>query len=184
MSSKAEDTAPTTTAEAMTVTIKYGKGYDESWAVFRGNVWQIRADLIAYFGIDIDYASGLTLHELVIAATHVAHGTGNVAAVLGATPISVTESLTGEPTGKAAWDKVEGKDTALPYGGSPTGDADDAAAEVAANAALIGQLQSAASVDDLKKLWVDNQAAFSDKDVKAAYSKQGKALKAAEKAAA
>lgn len=171
---------PTPTAEAMSVTIKAGKGYEETWQVFHGNIWQIRADLIAYFGINVDYASGLTLHELVVAATHVAHGTGNVAAILGGTPISVTESLTGEPTGKDAWDKVVGdseRDTAPPYGGSPTPDADP-------NLALIGQLEAAESVEGLKKLWVENQAAFSDKDVKAAYSKRGKALKAAEKAAA
>jgi hypothetical protein len=179
MSSKAEGTAPVATAEAMTVTIKYGKGYDESWAVFRGNVWQIRADLVAYFGINVEYASGLTLHELVVAATHVAHGTGNVAAVLGGTPISATEALTGEPTGDAAWAEAE-KDGKAPYGGSPAADV----TPVDPNAELIGQLQTATSVDGLKKLWVDNQAAFSDKDVKAAYSKQGKALKAAEKAAA
>src|SRR5674476_1564248 len=116
--------SPTDSMEPMSVTIKYGKGYEETWVVFHGNVWQIRTDLIASFGINVDYASGLTLHELVVAATHVAHGTGNVAAILGGTPISVTESLTGEPTGKAAWDGVEdtlnGKpaDGKLPYGGS------------------------------------------------------------------
>ena len=183
MSSKAVDTALTDAAtgpqEAMTVTIKYGKGYDETWAVFRGNVWQIRADLIAYFGIDVDYASGLTLHELVVAATHVAHGTGAVAAVLGGTPISATEALTGEPTGKAAWAEAE-KETALPYGGSPTTDA----APANPNADLIGLLEGAATTGDLKALWATHQAAFSDKDVKATYSKRGKALKAAEKAAA
>ena len=175
MSSKAGDPEPT--VEPMTVTIKYGKGYDESWAVFRGNIWQIRADLIAYFGVNVDYASGLTLHELVVAATHVAHGTGSVAAVLGGTPISATEALTGEPTGKAAWAEAE-KETALPYGGSPGPDVKFEFYE------LIGLLEGAATTGDLKALWATHQAAFSDKDVKAAYSKQGKALKAAEKAAA
>jgi len=177
MTSKVEET--TTETGAISVTVKYGKGYDESWAVFRGNVWQIRADLIAYFGINVEYASGLTLHELVVAATHVAHGTGNVAAVLGGTPISVTEALTGEPTGVAAWAEVE-KDGKAPYGGSPAADV----TPVDPNAELIGQLQTATSTEGLKKLWAANQAAFGDKDVKAAYSKQGKALKAAEKAAA
>lgn len=179
----AEVTAPATapTAESMSVTIKYGKGYEETWVVFHGNIWQIRADLIAYFGVDVNYGSGLTLNELVVAATNVAHGTGNVAAILGGTPISVTESLTGEPTGKAAWDAVEHKDGKLPYGGS-TSDADVQGADPSAE--LIQQLQTAASVEALKKLWVDNQASFSDKDVKAAYSIRGKSLKAAEKAAA
>ena len=58
------------------------------------------------------------------------------------------------------------------------------AAPVDPNLTLIGQLQAAESVEDLKKLWAANQAAFGDKDVKAAYSIRGKALKAAEKAAA
>jgi len=184
MTGKTEDAAPAPTAEAMSVTIKYGKGYDETWAVFHGNVWQIRADLIAYFGIDVNYAGGLTAHELTVAATHVAHGTGNVAAVLGATPISVTESLTGEPTSKGAWDEVAAreaeKDATLPYGGG-YGDVD---VQANPNADLIGLLEGAATTGDLKALWATHQAAFSDKDVKAAYSKRGKALKAAEKAAA
>lgn len=178
MSSKVEDTAPFTTTEPISFTVKYGKGYDESWVVFRGNIWQLRADIIAYFGIDVGYASGLTLHELGVAATHVAHGTGAVAKVLNATPISATEALTGEPTGDAALVEAE-KDTALPYGGSPT-----EAAPADPNADLIQQLQTAASIADLKALWVKHQAAFTDADVKAAYSKRGKALKAAEKAAA
>lgn len=176
MSSKTEGATDATVREAMTVTIKYGKGYEESWAVFRGDVWQIRADLITYFGINVDYANGVTLNELVIAATHVAHGTGNVAAVLGATPISVTESLTGAPTGNAAWDQFDGK------GEKPAVEAVREAAE--GSQALISQLQQAASVADLKKLWAEHQAAFSDASVKAAYSVRGKALKAAEKAAA
>jgi hypothetical protein len=178
MTSTAGDPGP---MGEQSVTIKYGKGYDESWAVFRGTIWEIRANLVAYFGINVDYASGLTLNELVVAATHVAHGTGNVAAILGGTPtpISVTESLTGEPTGDAAWAKIgeQPADGKLPYGGSQ-------AEPVDPNVELIQQLEAAASVDDLKKLWAEHQAAFSDKAVKAAYSKRGKALKAAEKAAA
>jgi hypothetical protein len=175
-----DGSAPVLVGE-QSVTIKYGKGYDESWAVFRGTIWEIRANLVAYFGISVDYASSLTLNELVVAATHVAHGTGNVAAILGGTPapISVTESLCGEPTGEAALAQVEADAKAgkLPYGGSQ-------AEPVDPNVELVQQLQAALTVDDLKKLWTVHQAAFSDKAVKAAYSKRGKALKAAEKAAA
>ena len=172
MSSKTEGVSE------ISVTIKASKDFAASWTVYRGSVDQIREAIVSYYGIDPGYSEGVTLHELVVAANHIAQGTGSVAAVLGGTPISVTESLTGEPTGDAAWAEAE-KDKA-PYGGSPAADV----TPVDPNAELIGQLQSATSVESLKKLWVDNQAAFSDKDVKAAYSKRGKALKAAEKAAA
>ena len=173
MSSKTEGVSE------ISVTIKASKDFAASWTVYRGSVDQIREAIVSYYGIDPGYSEGVTLHELVVAANHIAQGTGAVAAVLGGTPISATEALTGEPTGKAAWAEAE-KETALPYGGSPTADATPANP----NADLIGLLEGAATTGDLKALWATHQAAFSDKDVKATYSKRGKALKAAEKAAA
>ena len=162
--------------EPLSVTIKYGKGYEETWANFRGTTGQIRQSLIHYFGISEDYATGVSLHELVVAATSVAHGTGNVAAVLGAVPISANEPAATPgtaPTGEAAWEGVD--KSAPPYGGGTGPDPEP----VNPNNNLIIQLKEAASIEDLKKLWAANQEAFSDDAVSAAYKTKGKALKAA-----
>jgi hypothetical protein len=157
------------TEGSTSVTIKHGKGYEETWTVFRGTNGELRNDIADYFGMADEYVASVTLHELVIAATHLAHGTGNVAAVLGATPIGIIEQMTAGPTGAAAWDAFDGKSITAPPVEVPA----------APHAALVTALETAATTDVLKELWAKNQAAFSDADVKAAYSTRGKALKAA-----
>ena len=67
----------------MSITIKYGKGYEETWAGFTGTVPEGREDIIDYFGVDRATVTELTLSELVVNVTNLAHGKGNVAAMLG-----------------------------------------------------------------------------------------------------
>ena len=68
----------------ITVTIKYGKAYDDTWAVFHGTTDDVRADITRFFGIPSTSETALTLSELVINATGIAHGIGALASELGA----------------------------------------------------------------------------------------------------
>lgn len=147
------------------VTIKYGKGYEESWAVFEGSIDQLRLDIAGYFGMDENYVGALTLHEVVSQATAVAHGTSNVMTTLGGTVVNQEKPQAG-PTGASAWDRVDGE-----AGGEQHVES--------SHAWLVDALGKAESLDALKKLWAENQSAFSDATVTDAYKARGKELKAA-----
>lgn len=152
-------------ATGITVTIKYGKGYEESWSVFRGDEVRVRKDIMSYFGLTEEVTAGLTLHEVVIQATQIAHGNTVLSNVLGATPVSQQSQESG-PKGAAAWQAAGGG-------------AAESEEPVHPHAVLIERLKAAGTVEDLKQLWARNQEAFSDEDVAAAYSARGKALTAA-----
>lgn len=150
----------------ITVTIKYGKGYEETWVVFRGSVDEVRDDLTDFFGLQRVNASNLTLSELVVNATSVAHGLGNLAAGLGAT---VTESHAAEPAAPAA-----------PETPAPASDAWTQAAattpEPPAAPSLLDNISRAPDVPALQRLWAENQAAFADPAVMDAWKARGRAL--------
>lgn len=151
----------------VTVTIKYGKGYEETWAVFRGTVSQVREDIISYFGVDGASVASLTLSELVVNVTNLAHGKGNAAALLGGVVLGSV------PSG----DTAAAEAAAL---GTP---ASDPWASVESNTVtehpLLARIKAATNVEELKLLWADNQAAFSDENVMAAWKQRGQALQAA-----
>lgn len=154
-----------TTTNGTTVTIKYGKGYEETWVSFRGSNEDVRKDIVGYFGLaDSASVADLTLSELVVNATNLAHGKGNVAALLGGTVIPSSGTTNDEAqsdTRAAAWAQAEQQ-----------------ASEPAVNPVL-AQIEACSTVDELKLLWAENQAAFSDADVEAAYKAKGKALTSA-----
>lgn len=71
--------------QPVSVTIKYGAGYDEPWVIFRGSVASVASDIAEAFGLP-GYTS---LHEAVDLAKAVATGAAprGFAAVLDATPV-------------------------------------------------------------------------------------------------
>lgn len=147
---------------SLTVTIKYGKGYEESWVVFKGaSTEAVREQVIAYFGLDSASVAELTMSDLVVNVTNLAHGKGNAAAVLGATVIKTEKT---KPAEKKADDD--------PW-------ADDEGGEAEGPKPILAQVEACQSVAELKKLWAENQSEFADADVMAAWKARGKALSAA-----
>lgn len=145
----------------ISVTLKYGKGFEESWAVFRGETAaELKNSIADYFGLD--HNLDLTLHELVINVTGIAHGTATAAAALGAVaiPSSDTEKAPAAESSGDLWDETP-------------------AQEAAAGPSILDRIAACASVDDLKALWADNQAAFNDASVMEAWKARGRELKAA-----
>jgi hypothetical protein len=152
-----------------TVTIKYGKGYDDTWAVFRGRPEEIRADILTFYGMDPETQRGLSLSSVVVNATNVAHGKGLIATALGATVVE--ETTTDEPA----------KPTSDPWAAAASTTpvhtvADQAPAKEDPNAWILGEIEKQTTVPGLKKIWADNQSFFSDDKVMSAWKAKGKSL--------
>ncbi|WP_078950811.1 hypothetical protein [Streptomyces viridochromogenes] len=145
---------------AIGVTIKYGKGYEDTWVVFRGSVRQVRELICDYFGFECKDETDLSLSALVVNATNLAHGKGNVASILDARVVSETpaQASADDPWATASASKPE----------QPTGNA---------SAWILGEIEKQTSIADLQKLWAANQAMFSDPAVMTAYKARGRALK-------
>jgi hypothetical protein len=158
----------------LTVTIKYGKGYEETWAVFKGGTDEVREDIISYFGLMRDSVTELTLSELVVEVTSLAHGKGNIARFLGGTIIPPSEAgpdpapAASAPSGDP-WAAV-GSGAATPPAAQPAEDP---------NAYILGEIEKQSDVAGLKRLWAENQNFFADPAVMAAWKAKGKALSAA-----
>jgi hypothetical protein len=157
----------------LSVTIKYDKGHDATWAVFRGTTTEIRADILDFFGMDPATQVGLSLSSVVTNATQIAHGKGLIATALGATVVEET-SEPAKPTDDP-WAAAANVQSG-PWPGS---------ASVAEpkkedpNAYILGEIEKKTTVQELKKLWAENQSFFSDAAVMAAWKAKGKALSAA-----
>ena len=152
------------------VTIKYGKGYEESWAVFRGSTTsEVRGNILDYFGQDSNAFEGMSLHEVVLKATAVAHGTQTFVSELGAEVIptngtgevpgpSTTTSARGSAAFKAAADTP--KEPEDPYAG------------------IVALFESADSIKGLKKLYAQHKEHYeASESVREAYKKKYKELK-------
>ncbi|UFD97970.1 hypothetical protein PQC18_gp32 [Streptomyces phage Pablito] len=156
-----------------TVTIKYGKSYDDTWAVFKGTSAEIRANILEFFGMDPATQQGLSLSSIVVNATNVAHGKGLIATQLGGTVIEETsDDEPAKPNGDP-WAAASAQQTPSAWSGSAS------AAEPKAsdpNAYILGEIEKQTTVDGLKKLWAANQSFFSDASVMAAWKAKGKSL--------
>ncbi|EFL15308.1 hypothetical protein [Streptomyces sp. C] len=159
---KADQAEPVTSSAdgSIGVTIKYGAGYADTWAVFRGSVEQVRTQICGFFGFECKDWTGLSLSDLVVNATNLAHGKGNIASILDARIISDAPAPTPEndPWAAASASTPE----------QPTANK---------SAWILGEIEKAPSLDELKKLWAANQAMFEDPAVMAAYKARGRALK-------
>jgi hypothetical protein len=158
----------------ITVTIKYGKGYDDTWAVFHGTVEDVRADLTMFFGLPSTSDTSLTLSELVVNATGIAHGLGALAGELGAVVIAAEHNGAAPPSqGQAAgpdpWTQANTM-LAAPAATAPT---------VPQPHPLLALIEQAPTVRALELLWVENQDAFADPAVMAAWKARGRVLNSA-----
>lgn len=145
----------------ISVTIKYGEGYKDTWAVFRGPSQVVRSQIVDYFGFDSEPVTNLTLSELVVEATSIAHGTGNIAGMLGGR-IVPQESA---PAASDPWAAASAAPAPAP--------------QEEPNGWILGEIAKQTNITDLQKLWAANQSFFADESVMAAYKAKGRALKAA-----
>jgi hypothetical protein len=154
----------------LSVTIKYDKGHDATWAVFRGTTGEIRADILDFFGMDPATQVGLSLSSVVTNATQIAHGKGLIATALGATVVEETTEPA-KPTDDP-WAAASAAQSSGPWPGS----ASVTEAKEDPNAYILGEIEKQTTVDGLKKLWAGNQSFFSDPAVMAAWKAKGKSL--------
>lgn len=148
----------------LSVTIKYGRGYDESWAVFRGESSEaIQTQLRSYFGLGPDFSDGLTLHELVLNCTKVAHGGSAASEIARAVPSGSADSVSSTNDDKPdPWKQAE-----TPADPEP-------------ELTLTDLVRKCESVKDLQLLWSENKQAFADDpDLMAAYKAHGTDLQTA-----
>lgn len=137
------------------VTIKYGRGYEETWANFKGIVKVVRQTIIDYFGLTAEETEGLSLHEVVINATKLAHSVSAASAGLGGTVISQGGRSGG------GWSKA----------------AENAAPAAPERNPLYGKVEEVADVTALRELFARNKAAFeADAELLQAWKDKGKAL--------
>ncbi|MEU0343316.1 hypothetical protein ABZ092_31275 [Streptomyces bobili] len=160
----------------LSVTIKYDKGHDATWAVFRGTPGEIRADVMEFFGMDPATQVGLSLSSIVTNATQIAHGKGLIATSLGATVVEETTHEAPAKPSEDPWAAASAQQASSPWPGSVSV-AEPKAEEP--NAWILGEIEKKATVQELKKLWAENQSFFSDAAVMAAWKAKGKALSAA-----
>lgn len=158
--------------DPLSVTIKYGKGYEDSWITVRGSAAVVREELIQAFDLDRDVSLSLSLAALVLNATQQAHALHALGRGAGA------QAISGERVGRSrsnpdAW---QGARTAKPAGDSSMPSRGDE--EASARGAALSEIGKAGSVEALKLWWAKNQEAFGDPEVKAAYKARGKALQA------
>lgn len=147
----------------VTVTIKYGKGYEESWAVFRGQPSEVRSQVQAYFGLNAEEQVEMTLHEVVLEATKLAHGTAAASARLG-----------GKALGNSKAASTDGKQD--PWA-TPSEPAKPAEPE---RPAILSAIDNCQTLDELKALWGDEADTIKATDGGVdAFKARGAALKAA-----
>lgn len=143
----------------LTITIKYGKGYDESWAVFRGTQDSIRDQLCTYFNMNDN--PELCLHEIVLIATKTAHAGSAVSSIGTPIPASQLGKSSDGPKGDDAWSEAEKK--ASEPGPNP----------------LLSQVAATETVQALQRVWAENKSEFdSNPELMAAYKTHGQKLQA------
>ncbi len=158
----------------VTVTLKYDKGFEAPWGVFRGSVGDVRANLLAYFELHPDIVSALSLHELVSVCSDLAHGKSHNLSVntLVAAPIADGASV---PKGKESLATPAAEDNEDPWASAGKAQGKP---EPGPNP-MLALIESCANVDALKKLWAANQASFADSSVMDAWKTKGKSLQKA-----
>jgi hypothetical protein len=135
---------------------------------------EIRADILDFFGMDPATQVGLSLSSVVTNATQIAHGKGLIATALGATVVEETTEPAKPPTDDP-WAAASATQSG-PWPGSAS------VAEPTKedpNAYILGEIEKKTTVQELKKLWAENQSFFADPAVMAAWKAKGKALSAA-----
>lgn len=151
----------------LTVTIKSGKGYEDTWLVFNGSPAQVKANMAEVFGLDPDL--DVTISEYALLGQAQFQAIESVQQILGGR--SIPPSREGKPTG--GW-----PDTST--GANPFAAAAGAAStegEVDPVAVVKAKIEAATGRTQLKDLWLDNQALFNEHaELGELYSAKGKSL--------
>lgn len=136
---------------------------DNPWIVFEGSEPEaIKALIAETFGLDVE---GLTLNEVVVNAQQQASAVATAAQGTGGTVVDSGRSS----GGNGAWGGVNKGQKAQ----------EQQAPSEPARDQIFDLIDDCATVDDLQKLWAENQAKFAEDEVMAAYKAKGKALSAA-----
>lgn len=167
------------TEAPLKVTIKYGKGYEDTWAVFTDYQPEaLRDSIINFFGIRPAAVEGFTLHDVVVVATNIAQGIGAVQEFLGGTHVPADDpgvQVSQEPAPAAApgedpWAKAEEQAPQTPPARPtpPVREEKDP---------LIEQIEAATTKKELQRLWAANQAKFkASEQVQAAFQARMSAI--------
>ena len=138
-----------TKERGLSVTVKHGKGYEDSWEVFSGSPAEIREDMLSFYGIDAGDVSMLTTHELVAVISAQVHSedVGDIFARLSGeaapqTAVKVSDELT------KARPVVEPQDE------------------------LIAAIQDAKTNEELDALWEPNKHLFDARVIAAATARR------------
>lgn len=155
-------------SRGVTVTIKYGRGYESPWAVFHGQPDEVRADLTAFFGLSAEAVAGLTLSDIVVNATTQAHAVATIATGLGGA--TVIESRP-DPSTKPVTDTASTADpwtqASAPQPAQPSKPAENP---------LLARIARASDVPSLQRIWADDPTAFTDPAVMQAWKARGRVL--------
>jgi hypothetical protein len=159
----------------VTVTIKYGKSYEDTWAVFKAaDNDSLKALVGNYFGVEPEVVAHLTNHELVLNMTSVAHGSADAAALLGGTVIPASESVA-KPVERPAGNPWAGLGDTPVKEDWPSRKPEHEEKEKH----LLNVIAASKTVAELqKKVWIDNREGYEKyPTVQAAYKARGKELK-------
>lgn len=139
----------------VSVTLKHDGKYEAPWIVFRGSPEQVKADIIEALGWDKDAGDGKSLLELVHQADKQAKAEYGVKAHLGGRTISKERKSSTESVSEDTSAEAEAAEEGNP---------------------LLAQIAAVNTVDDLKKLWAENQEAFKDGELMTVWKARGKEL--------
>ena len=154
------------------ITIKNGKGYEESWFVCSDDKAPIRGQLIEHFGLNPEDCEGLTTHDIAVNCTKMAQSISYVAKTLGGTIVSsraTTPDEAQQPSGPTAAEVFAAAKRGEALPDEPTVDP------------VLARIEAATAGADLKALYAEMQVAGTPivGDALAAWKARGKALKGA-----
>lgn len=155
----------------VTIKVPESKKYagDNPWFVFEGtDPERVKANIGATFGIDTE---GLDLASVVINAQRLVTGLGAVAHGLGGTVLASGPSDTAAP--QSAAPAASGSVFQQAQAGGSA-----AAPAQSDSDPILEAIEMAKTVDELKQIWAENQAAFADAKYMDPWKAKGKALSA------
>ena len=160
------------------LTIKYGKDYDDPWVVFRGSPAAIREQALEYFGVTPDERQAqLDPHSLVIELVYLAQSSYHVATQAGGQTIPPKTDQSADPAEESSSEAAEIPEPSPSAGGDVWEQA--AAARKKPEPTLIERIEACETTVELQDLFVANQEALaSGTEAREAWKARGKALPA------
>lgn len=174
-------------ASRTSVTYKTGEKYKESLINFAGDRQAVRADTIAFFGLDPEACETMTDFEIRQAADAIAQAVvavtnkleGKVAPKTAPAASAESASVATDGIPAAVHEAMKNGDPWVQAGEAEATPAKPEAPAPTALEVMLDTVNAQTSVKDLQKVWAENKALFEDADLMAAYKTKGKALQAA-----